>query len=296
MDTFTREYFRMRPQFAQRLLWTIELQGERIELKQHLADYKPVCNHKRGNVCHFSARSRMRMLKFVAGVKWQENMAGHFLTLTYPDVTFLKRRCNRNVHRFVFARHLERIWNRSVATMWRTEWLPRKTGIYAGQMCPHMHMIVFGEGELGEEQCRHLWQRTIGETEFVSIDVQPLHDAKKAGIYVSKYCAKLPDQHLLDKVSYLNTFGRHWGVTNRENIPSHERVMFLDLSWECVADLERMQRTYHTDYDAVKDAGFTMLGERANQWREAVLVACLADGKVPVYDDCTKGELGSSAR
>jgi hypothetical protein len=278
---------------VQQLLWTIELQGDRIELKQHLSDYHLPPRPPRRNISTFSQRSRMRMLKFVAGVDWSKQMAGHFITLTYPDQVFLKRKCDRNIHRFVFNRHLERTWARNVSSLWRVEWKERLTGVYKGQMCPHMHLIVFGPGELGTERCRDLWQRTIGENTFTSVDVQPLGDAKKAGIYLSKYAAKLPDQHLLDKVSYLNTPGRHWGYTKRPGIPLQPLIRFVDLSWACVADLERMQRTYHDDYDCAKDAGFTMLGDRAKLWRDAVLQTCLADGKVPLYDDNTKGEQSS---
>ena len=293
MDAFTREYFRMRPHYTQHLLWTIEMQGQRIELKQSLTDYKIPDRPKRNPCCAFTRRARMRMLKFVAGVDWPAEAAGQFITLTYPDSVVARKNVDITNHREVFHRYMEKHLCRQVSLLWRVEWKPRLSGIFQGQFAPHYHLIVFGKAALQESTVLKYWQRSLGVKEWVSVDSQRLTEGKRASIYVSKYCAKMPESQSLDKVSYLHKPGRHWGYTRKPGIPLKPIVKFIDLSWQCVADLERMQRTYNDHYDVNKDAGFTMLGNRAEEWRQAILEACLADGAVPVYTDCTKGEQSS---
>lgn len=284
LDEATLDYFRLRPHFTQHLLWTLEVQGDRVTLAKHNVETKPFIRAKRNPCWHFTKRARSRMLRFVAGVDWPSCEYGKFITVTYPDSSLLGKNTDTNIHRYLFHRSMENHLGKRISLLWRIEWKERQSGMFVGKLAPHIHMVCFGKISLDKSDVLCLWQKAIGVTEWVSVDCDDLQDARKCGIYVSKYCAKSPELQSLDKVSYLNKPGRHWGYLRKPLIPLHPRIEFADLSYDLVIKLQAMQREYNPEYLAPVDGGFTMLGQRAERWREVIMRQCVDAGIVPVYN------------
>jgi len=211
VDARTKDYFAMRPLITQRLLWEIEMQGKRMSAKVLKPYQQPPPSARGRKIKVFSRASRLRMLKFVAGIDWSEFAGGKFITLTFPDARWPNDNYQRNIYRSVFVRSMEKHLGITVPALWRTEWLPRLSGKFKGKVLPHIHLLTFRGKWFDKEDVNALWKRAIGYKPYCRTEIKAIENEQMAGFYVSKYCAKVPDSLSLVHPPNLNTTGRHYG-------------------------------------------------------------------------------------
>ena len=225
----------------------------------------------------FTASAHLRMLKFVAKVDWGKVEKGSFITLTYPDQYCMRTRKQRNRDRYLFQRHMEKYLGRQVSTLWRVEWLPRKSGQHKGKIRPHIHMIVFGHAEWQKADVRKLWRKALGCSGPLEVDAQPIINGDLVGVYIGKYCGKLSDPHILDNPAYLNSNGRHWGTTRTKGIPLCEQIVFRDLSEKELFELVKAATTKIANFDWQHPKSFVLLGKVCEDAVEKMCEIGLAD-------------------
>lgn len=272
------------------------MQGKRIELKVHLSDYTIPPRKPRGKIGLFSRRSRMRMLKMIASIDWPSVKHGLFISLTYPDSALPRPARIRNRDRYLFTRYMENYLHREIPLVWRLEWVERKTGKFRGKFVPHFHLITFAGRFIPHDEVRRWWRTITHERGPLCTDIDKLDSEKKHGLYVAKYAAKLPDYSSLDKGSYLNIGGRHYGYQRKGEIPMAESVAFVDLSWAFVGEIAKLVPPRQFAYDPTIDGGCTFLGELATSVRAKIWRLAIDDGCVPVYDTPIKGERSGKRR
>ena len=200
------------------------------------------------------------MLKMVSKVDWSHITSGLFVTLTYPDAVDSSVHLERNKHRYVFLRSLERHVGRQCGALWRIEWVARKSGVNKGKFLPHFHLIIPGICFVPHQKIRQWWKQAIGATGHVATDVKRLSSKRHHAVYIAKYAAKPADPSSLDSVTYLNITGRHWGVHRPRCIPRHKTVVYDGLTEAHVARLKDIARERFTWYGEYAELGYSMFG------------------------------------
>lgn len=173
----------------------------------------------RGAIKGFSAAARRRMLQTIGRIAWEKIPHNVFITLTLPDSHVNHGYAERTMYRWMFTRLVERLLERPVATLWRTEWKVRQSGQHEGKIAPHLHMLAFG--------VRYIAKEWVNETWGLCIDHHgPLHtridacDGPGGAFYCTKYAAKEECMGGLANDAYLNKrLGRGWGMTRRKLVP-----------------------------------------------------------------------------
>ena len=173
----------------------IEWQGNTLIWKVQKRYSVPCPDSKRGTVKGFSRASRLRFMKQFGRINIMENMPYLWMTLTYPDDVRLRDRwidlkkiekmdreryldieyLNITQHRWVFWRYLEKYLEKKVPGVWRIEWVPRKSGVFKGQMMPHLHILLMQQNYLAWQEVKWMWMNTLGER-FVNVDVRACYD------------------------------------------------------------------------------------------------------------------------
>ena len=94
---------------------------------------------KRGKITGFSRGSRVRLLKTVGRLK--QDKLPVFVTLTYPDdFPVTPERWRRDLA--ALWRRIRRQWPEAAA-IWKKEFKRRKSGVNAGKVAPHYHMLLW---------------------------------------------------------------------------------------------------------------------------------------------------------
>lgn len=265
-------------------VWTLEIQGKRVSLKQTLSDYRVIPQKPGRRIREFSRAARLRQLRFVAGIDWHRVPHGIFITLTYPDECVPKDYNQSNRHRYLFHRYMENYLHKQISLLWRIEWKPRLSGSRIGSHEPHIHLIVFGVRFIPHQEIRRWWKTIVHANGPIATDVTSLDDEGMHGIYVSKYTAKMPESSSLDNHANLNINGRHYGYLRRQGIPQHERVRFINLSLDSLSQVRQLVQSLRPAYDTRFDAGVTLLGPLALRFREEVARLAIDEMAFPVYD------------
>lgn len=284
MDIATREFYRLRPLVLQNLLWSVEMQGERMTVTASLIDYTTPASKPGRFISRFSRAARLRLLKMVASMDWSSITSGLFITLTYPPGKVAFDVDERNKQRYLFHRYMEKDLGREIPLLWRIEWKRRRSGSDKGNVVPHFHLLAPGCPFIAKEKIRSWWRTILNHVGPLATDVQGLMNAKHQAIYVSKYCAKMPDTSTLDNVPNLNIRGRHYGFHRRRRIPMAPRITFRDLSERLVSELRAEAVRVLPHYDRRFDGGFTLLGGRAKKIIDRVRELALAEGAIAEYD------------
>lgn len=167
----------------------------------------------RGDVLGFSSASRRRLMRTIASMERAERPV--FVTMTYPDV---------------FSDSMD-VWKRDIDTfgkrlarkfpeggfVWRIEFKVRKTGISAGKLAPHFHLLVYGArfNRLLKWVSR-AWWRVVGSGDgnhlLAGTRVELIYSQGGIMRYVGKYVAKV--------ATYPEGWrGRAWGIVGRKNLP-----------------------------------------------------------------------------
>lgn len=189
----------------------------------------------RGVVREFTRYARMRMLKMINRIAWDDVGKSLLITLTYPDQFHTLDYSDRSMHRAWFHRELEKELGREVSVIWRIEWLPRKSGPRQGFIHPHFHLIVLGVNYVHHQTVRKIWRRVLKVEGPLATDVRQIKGVEGAVRYVCKYLSKPLS---LDIGAYRNigaVSGRHWGILRPSKIPwcnDLVRTMLGDSEWE----------------------------------------------------------------
>lgn len=263
------------PEFAQshrdEFTWALRIQGNCVELfrKQNLPGLP--LQVPRGVVTMFSRSARMRMLRLIAKINWQEVGNSTFVTLTYPDSHYDRKNALRTMDRSQFIRDLEKFTHKKIPVLWRCEWQPRKTGTHRGLFVPHFHLLVFGVPFIPHQEVRQWWRRILDVKGSLATDVRKVVGIDGAGRYLAKYVSKYTS---LDNGAYLNNpwmTGRHWGLTRPSLVPRAlvEEDCLID-AFE--ADMLRQwfaeRNPYYKEFGL---GGFTALGESRKKEALAVM-------------------------
>jgi len=210
----------------------VEMQGKRFSWRILAEKPRGPLGGKRGEVRGISQQSRLRMLKFIAGIDWIRATPCVFVTLTVPDGIGLLSGPTMTDRRSEFIRRIERELVGQVPILWRVEYEPRKSGALVGQLMSHLHMIVFRTPFIPWRAVRSTWASVIGWQGYVRTEVKGMKNEKQAGFYLAKYCGKKGNADIgfdsLVYAAYLRTLppGRPWGCTRKENLPMCEEQTF----------------------------------------------------------------------
>ena len=176
---------------------------------------------KRGKVKGFSKASRRRMIKTCARLG---NAVPIFLTLTYgkrypSDPKQWKR------HLDTFGKRLVR-YNPNLSAIWRLE--PQKRG------APHYHLLIYqSNGKapfVPKKWIAKAWSEVLGSYSdskhlVAGTRIESLDSSRGAAFYVSKYCAKLPEDD--DFPEEWKKAGRLWGIINKKSVPFADKYEML---------------------------------------------------------------------
>jgi len=237
---------------------------------------------RRRTVSGFSPAARLRMLRTVATVQWERVKASLFITLTYPDSVCRRTSDERNRDRYQFLRSMERYLGKEVGALWRIEWQKRKSGALKGTTVPHVHLIVFGIGYIPYQKIREWWRAVLHVDGALATDVQKIKGGKMVARYVSKYCAKLPEERSLDNASYVNTHGRHWGIHRKDKIPFSERWVIPCLTKQDIQLAENAGCQVFRYFTREAGQGFSLLGDLAEKVGEELFLRMIdKESKLP---------------
>jgi len=255
-----REHFKM-PEKRCHAVWTGDLL-EVTYLNPHKQYRRP---GKRGIVKGFTPAARLRMLRTVASICWDDMKRGVFITLTYPDEVATRTNKDRTRDKFLFLRYIENYLGKQIGALWRIEWEKRKSGTRTGQYTAHVHMLCFNCPFIPKEVVRTGWRSALGADGPLITWIDGMKDGRKAARYVSKYCAKAAEKSVLDNASYLNISGRHWGVHRRDLIPFAWRIHLPLLNDEDIALCENLASTVFAYFARGTGVGFSVFGTNAGK-------------------------------
>lgn len=197
----------------------IEAQGSLLLMKVMGRRSRPFGGaSKRGRIKGFSAKSRLRMLRFMARLR-MKGVRATFMTLTfrgYPSNAEAKR-C---LHAFVAV--LSRSYPQASA-VWRMEYQKRGS--------VHFHLLVFNLPYWDWKEILATWKRITGQA-VARIDVRLVKSRRGVMFYVSKYIAKVAKgigKTFFIFAPYLHAGrkwrkGRFWGYHNKKLLPVGELV------------------------------------------------------------------------
>ena len=201
----------------------ITYQGEYLKWQVPNWRLQPKGEKGRGEVTHFSVRSRFRVFCLMMKIDWSKIGKSLFVTLTYPNFLRPNDKDEMNVHRALFARYVEGYKEKHVVILWRVEWQDRKTGPMRHYLYPHIHLLVLNVQYIHHSKVNGWWRKIIGyhPKRKLRTETKRAYGAKGCLSYVSKYCGKIGS---LVIGPYLNNpiQGRQWGILRRKELPLHE--------------------------------------------------------------------------
>lgn len=260
--------------------WTVEIQGDLTQVKATGPRLFVNKTKKRKCINAFSAASRLRVLKLIARVDWNQFLPGVFITLTYPDNMVGLTYKERSKHRYLFHRAMERYLGTKVASLWRIEWVPRRSGTWKGFLIPHLHLLVSKVSYIPWRVVREWWRSAIGASGYLHTWIEKIEEAGHAAKYCCKYVAK---QHSFISAAYHNTrvtVGRMWGVLRARQIARCPVRLYRPLSPSEI-DFVKGLRKYVPDVKPFwREVGFTIFGADVADQVYEILSRPLAAGEV----------------
>jgi hypothetical protein len=248
----------------QRLTWYATSQGRLLEVRQALSYRMGPVLPPRSTITGMSPAARIRMLRSIARIDWSRVGPSLLVTLTYPDPLGDTTYADRRTNLYLFHRRIEKYMRRQVGVLWRTEWVPRKSGQHLGKMLPHVHLVVFDVRYIPYSLVREWWAGILGWDGPLATDVRRAGNGETAARYAAKYAAKqAAPSSSLDSAAYLNNLtGRLWGLKRRKVVPFAAKKSYL-LDDETAAYLRRIGSVMLRHYDARNGGSFTIFGDAA---------------------------------
>lgn len=214
----------------------VKREAVKLPLKQFLSH-----RSTRGNVSHFSRKSRKRMIERLAMLRSVDH--GYFATPTYPDdVPHTPEKAKRDLHALQ-KRIMRRFPN--AGGIWRIEIKPRLSGELVGQLAPHFHILLFGihmHEVIFRRWFERAWSEIVYETNRpprrVRTRVDTINSRKHAARYASKYAAKEETlESCNNSLDFVISWGRRWGSFGALDFACQ---MTLTITGDRVVELRRM--------------------------------------------------------
>jgi len=189
----------------------VRLGGSLVQVKTGLGGESG--GGERGPVTGFSSASRRRLMRLMASLERQARPV--FVTMTYPD-SFVDEPAKWKRDLDVFGKRLARKFPLA-GFLWRIEFKERRTGVNAGKVAPHFHLLVYG-GNFRDllKWVSGAWWGVVGsrDQDHLAVGTRVEHIYSWGGImrYVGKYIAKV-DEYPIDWQ------GKAWGVIGRKYLP-----------------------------------------------------------------------------
>lgn len=228
--------------------------------------FKP--NKTRGRITAFSRASRVRMLALIAKIDWPKITDSTFVTLTYPDDRIAVDLETRTKQRYLYMRYTEKYLQVKVPTIWRLEWKARRSGKRKGEIVPHLHLLQLGVKYVPKKLVREWWGKILGWKEALATHIEKVESGEVASLYVAKYLGKVAGKNALDYNAYLNSSGRHWGVSRKMHVPMGDQITFPDLDVETVIFLKNFAADVIPGYDPRLGESFQIFGNKAVELQE----------------------------
>lgn len=246
------------------------VQGSCVEFRQFLPPSLRAPPPRRTEIGPFSAGSRMRLLRYVNKIDWHRLPGSQFVLLTYPDKIDHRDMKARAVDRYVFLRYVEKLAKKHVPCIWRVEWMPRLTGERIGELMPHWHLLLMGCPKLSKRWVRETWRKTIGhDRSFLKVGWKEVWGELGAVKYLAKYVSKQSDLAIEAYHNKAFAFGRHWGITRKDEIPMQPIYVLRRLTTEEISEVKEYGHSQFETYDPVNGGGFTVLSiDSAKFWAE----------------------------
>jgi len=180
---------------------------------------RPYTGGIRARIRSFSAKSRIRLLRFMARLK-MAGIRATFMTLTFKGYP-TNEEAKRCLH--AFLSQLSRT-EKSASCVWRMEYQKR------GSI--HFHLLIFNLPFWDWKEVLEIWKR-ITHQAVARIDIRLVRSRRGVMNYVSKYIAKVAGKSrntFFISPPYLHAArkwkkGRYWGYHNKKGLPLGEKVM-----------------------------------------------------------------------
>jgi len=239
------------------------LQGELIEITYLPRNREYRRPGRRKPIAEFTPAARLRMLRMIAAVDWEQVKQAVFITLTYPDAYIERSMETRTRDKYLFFRHMENYLGKKVGAVWRLEWETRKSGAKIGTNACHVHAIVFGVRFIEKDIVRSWWRSVLSAEGPLMTWIDQVKGGRKVARYVAKYCGKRADVSVLDHASYLNRVGRHWGVRRKHLVPFCQRWVIPFLTPQDIQLAENFGCSVFRYFTREAGQGFSLLGKPA---------------------------------
>jgi hypothetical protein len=239
----------------------------------------------RGEISSFSKQSRRRILRLIATIK--HTKISTFATLTYPD-NFEEDPRKVKKHLDNFFKRLVREFP-EIVVIWRLEAKQRKTGLNAGKVAPHFHLLIWNvDYKKLLAWIPKNWYQVVGSNDEKHLragtSVEPVRSSNGVMYYTAKYICKADNLKLFG-------WGRYWGIVNRESLSTiqGERVNIVIDDKTAKTILRYMRHKASEVYKSVKRKGqqrehiltghrkfpkwghkFTLIGN-ADFWERAII-------------------------
>lgn len=273
-----KERIAARRKARRKILQRFRVQGSVVEYKCGVEPSEAGKPPIRGQVKGFTRAARLRLLKRVATIDWQTIPQSVLITLTYPDELADRTFQQRGQDRYLFMRKLERYLDRKVCGIWRTEFVPRRSGRYKGMLLPHLHLLVFGVTFVPWQTVRQFWKEVIHKKGYCRTEIKRATSPKMAGFYVAKYMSKTTDSPSLVNSSYLNTHGRAYGYHRPGKIPQFSETWISNPSIEQIQALLDYAKDCLPWLNRQHQSSYTLLGRYADHAKQILQTWGLTDG------------------
>lgn len=273
-------YYFMR-EMEQRTYLSVGIRGKHLQVKimPNRVTTPPVA--KRGKVTAFSKKARLRLLKCIAEINWQQTNDGVFVQMGYPDCISLRSPAQRKKDKYQFIRYIEKYLRRPIYGIWRLEWEQRKSGANKGRQRPHWHMLIPGVQYIPKEDINNFWQRSIKWNGFVHTYIERMNEGEQASLYVAKYMSKVATSSDFSNVPYRNILGRHYGYMRKKMIPMCPFEGATNLSKEQIIALLDVASEKFPRWRWDDPTSFSLLGKLARETWERII-----EMSVDRYGEC----------
>jgi len=259
------------------LAWRVTVQGKMFRLQHRLSKIQARGGKPRGQIRGFTDASRLRLLRYIATVKWNEIQSALLCTLTYPDEIAARSPRRRTQDRLHFFAKVERKIGVKIPALWRLEWKDRLSGRYKGKLVPHFHLLLFGVPFIAWQDVRRWWGEVLQFSGRLATDIRRANTATLVALYAAKYAAKRSPSSSLDNQSYVNRGGRCWGIFRKASVPLEDQFVWPDIAEEDARALQEAAGQVLKYYDPRVNPGFTILGNASKRFRD-LLVQLGLDG------------------
>lgn len=210
----------------------IHIRGGLLEYRNGKAWEPPPAAQKRSEITQFTSAARLRLIKSLLAIDYRNMPLSVAITLTYPDERLPRDMDQRGMDRSQMIRNIEKHLGREVYGLWRTEWLPRKSGDAMGILAPHIHLVLFRVRFIPYQTINEWWQGCIQWPHYVRTEIRRARKQRTTLHYLAKYISKKPDSSLV-YASYPNKpDGKHYDWIRRGMVPTYPHEWISDVTLE----------------------------------------------------------------